>query len=75
MFLNTFEHGYSDGVAGKQCVYGSTQYREGYHEGRMSKVRQSREGRMSLALAIVVTMAIGAVLALSLAEAAGKLPV
>jgi hypothetical protein len=75
MFLNTFEHGYADGVAGKQCVYGSVQYREGYHEGRMSKIRQKREARLMFVLAAIASIAMGGAMAVSLAEAAGGLPV
>lgn len=75
MFLNTYEHGYHDAISGKQRVYGSTQYRQGYHEGEISKARQRRSTIMTAVLSLVAALMMGGVMALALAEAAGRLPV
>jgi hypothetical protein len=72
MMLNTFEHGYSDALNGRQCVLGSDEYVKGYKVA----VRQQKADRwLTLISALVLLAGLGAALAVSIARLAQDLVV
>lgn len=72
MMLNTYEHGYTDAITGNQRTLGSDEYRAGYDRGiRYTKA----ERRMEMLGAGVLVFMVGIVMAMLLAELAGRMPV
>jgi hypothetical protein len=58
MFWNTFEHGYSDAVHGKQRALGSKDYREGFDRGvRYMKSQKALELAMIGIVGVAVAIA------------------
>ncbi|MBD9544274.1 hypothetical protein IB276_33045 [Ensifer sp. ENS04] len=71
MFHNTFEHGYSDAVCGKQRVLGSDEYHAGYAKG----VRYAKSQRaIELAALGIFALTIG-IVALKWVASSVRLPV
>lgn len=70
--LNTYEHGYTDGIRGHRLGSGSPEYQAGYQ-----KAVRYRRAEMWVTLLVAATLAlgVGAVMAMTVADLAGRMPV